>query len=122
MDKLAELASKGEWGDVVILLIVLLFGWLANRAINNVDDKIEANKHEVEKLRTDTELEFKQVVDSLTTLTDNATTFAIQNKQDIGKIEGGISYITGFLEGQAQAQAKAQEEKSSARNRRAEDN
>ena len=122
MDKLAELASKGEWGDVVILLIVLLFGWLANRAINNVDDKIEANKHEVEKLRSEFEVKFLQVADSIKTLTDNATTFAIQNKQDIGKIESGISYITGFLEGQAQAQAKAQEEKSSARNRRVDDN
>ena len=118
MDKVAELASKGDWGDAVILLIVILFGWLANRAIGNVDDKIKANKHEVEKLRSETELKFNQVADSLKTLTDTMTAGSIQNKQDIGKIESGISYIKGFLEGQAQAQ----EEKSSARNRRADDN
>ena len=115
MDKLADLASKGEYGEMILLCLMVLFGWLAKRAINTVDDKIEDNKHEVEKLRSETEAKVEQMADSIKTLTDTMVANALQSKEDIGEIKSDIAYIKGYLE------SKAQKEKSIARNRRAED-
>jgi len=98
MDNLTEYISKGEYGEAILLLIMIVFGWLAKRAIGNVDEKIKENKNEVKELRSETELKFEQVADSLKTLADTSSANAAQSKEDIGKIESGISYITGFLE------------------------
>lgn len=123
MDKVAELASNGEYGEMILPCLVIflgfvlsLFGGLVKRAIKTVDDKIEDNKHEVQKLRSEVEVKFEQVADSLKTLTETSFTNTVQNKEDIGEIKSNIAYIKGYLE------SKAQEEKSIARNRRVNDN
>lgn len=86
MDKLVELASRGDWSQAVVLVLVVLFVGLVRRSIKNVDDKIKENEIEVDRLRI-----------------------------IISGIVGDVSYIRGYLEG------NAQEENVLARNRRSND-
>ena len=90
---MAEYAIKGDYGQIVSFAFVLLFGWLAKRAINDVDKKINDNRTEVDKLRTEVDAKIEAMADSIRLLTATLTTAAIENKEVVGEINSDISYI-----------------------------